>query len=515
MGVIQSNGTYHQIYHDWLPELEWHKHHASDWFRYFIWILLPLAFLSLAGFGVSWYLKRQVLLRTRQLTGELVVRRELEKKLRYKADFDDVTGLPSRAAFITKLDQRLKESQGWSPTVILFRLLNLEQLTSMFGYHFGHELLLEGFSRRLESMGFTEVSHFGSGVFAVVHQADMLPQKVFDYVSESFEIENFSISAQVVFGITEGRADGDRKSLSEAEELVRRAMTAYSAAARAASPWQVYSQGLEPDPRDLTLIEHFRRFGTRDMFLLYQPKLDLKSGYVHEAEALVRWQHPTLGLVSPGHFVTLLEQTGLINRLTYWVLEEAMLEVERCRRYDPGFSISVNVSARDFMDGFSLVDFILSKKSCWHPHGLCLELTETGVIQDHDQAKKVVTAIHEAQISSAIDDFGTGYSSLSYLSKFTVDEVKLDRSFICSMMESEKDRAIIASTIDLAHKMGLKVTAEGVEDIETLQALADMGCDTAQGYLISRPIPVTELYALMFKKHFTDVLTTTMGAEES
>ncbi|NIC04343.1 EAL domain-containing protein [Billgrantia bachuensis] len=506
LALIQAEGTYHDIYHEWIPELEWHKHRMSDWLRYFYWLLLPLSFATLLGFSLSWYLKRLVRFRTRRLYEELTAKRELEKELRYKADYDEVTGLPSRAAFIDNLGRLLEERSELAPTVILLRLLNLEQLTSLFGYHFGHELLLQEFSSRLESLGFAQISHFGSGVFAIVRKHEMSHEDIVVFVSESLEIGKLNISANVVMGISEGRAEVGHKSQSEAEELVRRAMTAYSAATKASEAWRVYTGGLEPDPNDLILVEDFRRFGTRDMYLLYQPKLDLTSGYIKEAEALVRWQHPTLGFVPPGHFIGLLEETGLIKQLTYWVLKESVAQIERCRSHDPDFSISVNVSARDLAEGYTLVDYILSLKQFWYPQGLCLEITETGVIQDHDHAQKVVSELHEANISCAIDDFGTGYASLSYLSKFSVDEVKLDRSFIANMMESEKDRAIIASTINLAHKMGLRVTAEGVEDEATLQALAKMGCDTAQGYLISRPIPEAELYRFMCRRHFVETL---------
>jgi EAL domain-containing protein (putative c-di-GMP-specific phosphodiesterase class I)/ABC-type amino acid transport substrate-binding protein/GGDEF domain-containing protein len=506
LAMVQADGTYHELYHEWLPELDWHKHSAYDWFKYSFWLLIPIIFIALFGSFFSWYLKRQVRFRTRRLAEELTARRRLEDELRKKADYDELTGLPSRAAFIDNLEHLLQEEPNWSPTVVLIRLLNLEQLTSMFGYHYGHKLLLQSFSCRLESIDFAHASHFGSGVFAVLRKHDMPHEEIVGSVSDSFRIGAFDISAHVVMGISEGRVEGEHKSPSEAEELVRRAMTAYSAAARSARLWHVYSADLEPDPDDLKLVEDFRRIGTRDMFLLYQPKLDLASGYIREAEALVRWQHPTLGMVSPGRFIGLLEETGLITRLTYWALEEAMKEVQRCRDTDPSFGVNVNVSARDLMEGDSLVNFIKNKKSLWFPHGLRLELTETGVIQDHDHAQKVVSALHESGIGCAVDDFGTGYASLSYLSKFSVDEVKLDRSFIYNMLYSERDQAIISSTINLAHKMGLKVTAEGVEDVETLQALAAMGCDTAQGYVIAKPIPAAELYKVMGKRYFVNEL---------
>ncbi|MDI5935169.1 putative bifunctional diguanylate cyclase/phosphodiesterase [Halomonas kalidii] len=502
LAMIQADGTYFDIYQQWLPELEWQKSGLTDSLRFFAWVVTPLFLLAFIGFSFSWYLKRQVSHRTRRLSEELDARRQLEETLRYQAEHDTLTGLPNRATFIDGLDRLLREERDWAPTVILLRLLNLEQLTCMFGYRFGHELLLQGFSHRLKMLDFAQVSHFGSGVFAILHKHDMPLEDIVELVSESFEINTIHIDAQVVMGISEGRATDDEKRPSEAEELVRRAMTAFSSAARAGKPSRIYNPELEPDPNDLILLRDFRRHGTRDMFLLYQPKLDLASGYIQEAEALVRWSHPQLGVVSPGHFIPLLEETGLITQVTYWVIEEAMREIERCRTHGAACCISVNISPRDLMEGYTLVDFIHGQTLPGRPNGLCLEITETGVINDQDHAQEVIAALHAANIRCAVDDFGTGYASLSYLSKFSVDEVKLDRSFISNMLENERHHAIIASTITLAHKLGLKVTAEGVEDVATLQALAEMGCDTAQGYVISRPITEPELHRLMGRRHF-------------
>ncbi len=226
---------------------------------------------------------------------------------------------------------------------------------------------------------------------------------------------------------------------------------------------------------------------------------------IREAEELIRWHHPRLGPIPPGHFIPLLEKTGLITRVTRWVIEEAIEELGRCRAHDGNFGISVNIAARDLVDEAKLVDFIRNKGASRSLRGLRLEITETGVIQDHDHTQRVIAMLREAGIHCAVDDFGTGYASLSYLSKFAIEEVKLDRSFIRNMLENSRDQAIIASTIELAHTLGLKVTAEGIEDRETLQALAEMGCDTAQGYVIARPIPATELYPMMGRRHFSSL----------
>ncbi|QHC50393.1 EAL domain-containing protein [Billgrantia tianxiuensis] len=504
LAVVMADGTFNDIYQQWRPELEWRKPSIIDSLRTFAWVFAILLLMALMGFSFSWYLKRQVSLRTRLLSQELKARSRLEEELRYQAEHDTLTGLPSRTTFIESLDRRLQEERDWDPTVILLRLLNIDQLTSMFGYHFGHEALLIGFSKHLESLNFAQVGHFGSGVFAILLKQDMCHEEIALLVNKSLTIDTISIDVHVAMGICEGRVKREGQTSSEAEELVRRAMTAYSSATETGRPWRTYNPDLEPDPNDLLLLQDFRRHGTRDMHLLYQPKLDLAGGYIKGAEALIRWEHPQLGNVSPAHFIPLLEETGLITRLTYWVIEEAMHAAERCRAYDKNFCISVNISSRDLMEGSTLVDFIKQREISEHKQALCLEITETGVIQDQGHAQKVIEELHEANISCAVDDFGTGYASLSYLSAFSVDEVKMDRSFISNMLENRRHRTIISSTISLAHELGLQVTAEGVEDTATLRKLAAMGCDTAQGYVISKPIAERELHQLIGRRHFSE-----------
>ncbi|MCE8014815.1 EAL domain-containing protein [Halomonas sp. MCCC 1A17488] len=506
LAVVMADGTFNDIYQQWRPELEWRKPNIIDSLRTYAWAVAVLLFMALLGFMFSWYLKRQVSLRTRLLSQELKARSRLEEELRYQAEHDTLTGLPSRTRFIESLDRRLQEQPNWEPTVILLRLLSLEQLTSMFGYRFGHELLLISFARHLESLDFAQVSHLGSGVFAILRQHDFSHDDLAQRVNDSLVVDTISIDVQVAMGICEGRTKRDECNGSEAEELVRRAMTAYSAAAGSGQAWRIYSPDLEPDPNDLILLRDFRRHGTRDMYLLYQPKLDLASGYVRGAEALVRWQHPQLGNVSPAHFIPLLEETGLITRLTYWVMEEAIQAVERCQEHDEDFSLSVNISSRDLMEGSTLIDFIKTRSFAYRKQALCLEITETGVIHDQRHAQKVIEQLHDENISCAVDDFGTGYASLSYLSAFSVDEVKLDRSFISNMLENRRHRTIIASTIALAHELGLKVTAEGVEDAATLRELAGLGCDMAQGYVISKPIAERDLHQLIGHRYFSETL---------
>lgn len=503
LAAMQADGTYFAVYQKWLPELEWRKPTIADHLNTLAWITTPILLSALLGFIVAWALKRQVARRTRQLTAELQSRRRLEKQLRDQAEYDAATGLPSRQAFINGLEHRLSEAPGWSPTLIHLRLQSLESVTSTFG-RTGHEKLLKDFSHHLERLDFPLVSHFGSGTFAIIAPEGLSPEDAHARLAVSFDIEGLNVDPGIVMGISIGRADDDNDSAAaHAEELLRRALTAFSSAYTKDSTWCVYTPELQPNPRNLILLHDFRQHGTRDMHLVYQPKLDLASGRIREAEALIRWQHPRLGFISPGHFIPLLEKAGMITRLTRWVIEEAIEELARCRTRDPDFVICINIAAQDLSDDAGLVDFLGDKRTLSRLQGLRLEITETGVIQDHDHTQRVIAALREDGIYCAVDDFGTGYASLSYLSRFAIEEVKLDRSFIRNMRENRRDYAIVASTIELAHTLGLTVTAEGIEDQATLKALAELGCDTAQGYVISHPIAAEEMYQ-MVGRHYLE-----------
>lgn len=492
-----ADGAYGEVYYRWKPELEREEATFSESLRKVTWVALPFSLMAIFGWCFSWYLKRVVASRTRQLTQELAERRKLQDELTWRAEHDCLTGLYSREKFIADLDVFLASENGRPSTVVLIRLLNLEQIILMFSYQAGHDLM-KRFGERLEAMDFRQVSHFGSGVFAAVLDQKIRYQNIVDHMTETFELDSISLDAQVVMGVSINQADG----LIDAEEMVRRTMTAFSAASKKGKTWLIYGPELEPDPNDLFLLQEFRRNSTRDMFLVYQPKLDLTTGYIQGAEALLRWNSPEQGVVSPERFIPLLEQSGLVTEVTHWVVEKAWCALDRLQVHERSFGISVNIAARDLMPGSGLVGLVEEMQSIRKSHRICLELTETSVIEDYSHAYDILDFLRSSNVSCAVDDFGTGYASLSYLSKLPIDEVKLDQVFIKDMMRNKQNYSIVASTISLAHKLNLTVTAEGVEDMETLKALSDMGCDTAQGYVISRPVPESKLVELLGRPIF-------------
>ncbi len=480
LAAMQADGTFFSIYQKWKKELEWQPQTLADHLRTVAWVLIPLALAGLAGLSLSWYLKRQVAKRTRQL--------------RHLAEHDMLTGLHSRQAFADCLEQRLVQESGQPPVVVFLRLKNLRSISSLFGRS-GYEKIIKDFAHRLQQLDFLEIAHSGIGYFILAARPGSDPAQIYDRLKVSCTIDGVDITPDVVMGVSTGPVAME-SSDPKAEEYIRQALTAYSAASHENQSWRIYTPQLEPTPDDLILLHDLHLHGTRDMHLVYQPKLDLVSGHIHEAEALIRWDHPKLGMVSPGKFIPMLEKSGLIRQVTRWVIEQAAQELTRCRQYEDQFRISVNITANDLADE-DLVDFIKKRLNPDIRKGLCFEVTETGIIHNSDHAREIISDLYEAGIHLAIDDFGTGHSCLTYLSRFDIDEVKLDRSFVKNILTSPRDYDIVDGMIKLSHNLGLTVTAEGMEDEATLNALAKMGCDTAQGYVIARPMPAVDMYPLI------------------
>jgi diguanylate cyclase len=248
-------------------------------------------------------------------------------------------------------------------------------------------------------------------------------------------------------------------------------------------------------PKRLALLGGLRLALERDQLLLhYQPKADLQSGDVRGVEALVRWRHPEHGLLGPGEFIPLAERTGLIHPLTKAVLDTALEQAARWRRAGHSLSVAVNVSTRCLLDP-TFPDQVAGQLADREvpPQLLVLEITESAVMADPARALEVLRGLHAIGVALAIDDFGTGYSSMAYLKELPVDELKIDRSFVSQMAASSRDAVIVRSTIDLGHNLGMRVVAEGVETRHAWEKLTALGCDTAQGYYLGRPMPAADL----------------------
>jgi EAL domain-containing protein (putative c-di-GMP-specific phosphodiesterase class I) len=253
-------------------------------------------------------------------------------------------------------------------------------------------------------------------------------------------------------------------------------------------------------PERLALASDLRRAVTTDneLVVYFQPQADLRTGHIVRAEALVRWQHPTRGLLTPDIFLPLAEHTGLMRPLTRTVLEASVRQCRAWRDAGMDVAVAVNVSGRDLLD-VTLPDEVADtlQRLGVPADRLELEITENTILTDPQRARSVLARLSDLGVSLAIDDFGAGYSSLGYLKRLPVDVLKIDRSFVMNMSSDENDAVIVRSTIDLGHNLGLRVVAEGVEDETAMRTLGELNCDTAQGYYLGRPVPAAGLLEIL------------------
>ncbi len=274
--------------------------------------------------------------------------------------------------------------------------------------------------------------------------------------------------------------------------LLRHADVAMYAAKEARSGCKIYAPALDRHSVErLSVIGDFRRaLEAGEIVVYYQPVVDVDGYRVHGAEGLIRWQHPEQGLLPPGAFIPAVEQTALIGPLTRYVLERCIAQCAEWRQAGKDLSVAVNLSVRNLLDRNLPADIELLLATYGLPaEALQLEITESMLMSDPERALATVTRLSALGARISVDDFGTGYSSLANLRRFPIDELKIDRSFVSPMLEDESDLIIVRSTINLGHDLGLRVIAEGVEDEQTLRRLARLGCDLAQGYHMSRPLP--------------------------
>ena len=294
---------------------------------------------------------------------------------------------------------------------------------------------------------------------------------------------------------------------SDAQTLVRNADIAMYVAKRNKTGFAIYDPNYDTSQQEhLSLLGELRRAVERDeLRLYYQPKVSLSSENVSAVEALLRWQHPQRGVVSPGLFIPFAEHTGYIKVLTRWVLREAIRQCGAWIKQGLRLQVSVNISARDLMNRElpDMISGMLAEHGVPASH-LCLEITESGFMDDPAHAQKVLERLSALGLKLSIDDYGTGYSSLSYIMKLPVQELKIDQSFIRHMVGDDDISTIVRSTIELGHNLGLKVVAEGVEDAAEWKMLQTLGCDDAQGFFMSPPLDPDSLAAWM-KKHQTPI----------
>ncbi|MDE3101760.1 MAG: EAL domain-containing protein [Chloroflexota bacterium] len=432
--------------------------------------------------------------------------RELVAELQVQALNDPLTSLPNRLLFQDRLRQQVYFSsrQAARFAVFVMDLDGFKEVNDTFGHQTGDRLLVTVGERLRTTLRESDtVARFGGDEFALLvptadseEKAVTAARRIQKALEAPFGLDGFLLNVEASIGITMFPEHGE-----DPQTLVKRADAAMYVAKRTKSGAAIYQPSEELEARDrLILMGEFRQAIERDELVLhYQPEVEPRSGEVLTVEALVRWRHPTRGMLSPDQFIPFAEQTGLIRPLTNHVIERAIRQVRSWRnRAGQPIRLAVNLSARDFQDPelAAHIETVLRRYEM-PAEQLKLEITETVVMADAARSLGTLTTLRGMGIQLSIDDFGTGYSSLSYLKRFPVDEIKIDRSFVTDIVADHGANAIVRATIELAHSLDRTVVAEGVEDQATMAALAGYGCDAVQGYYFTKPLAADDLSGLL------------------
>jgi diguanylate cyclase (GGDEF)-like protein len=445
---------------------------------------------------------------------DITQRKDVETRLAHLATHDALTGLPNRNLLEDRLTQAVVHAsrhQRAAGTLFL-DLDRFKVVNDSLGHNVGDELLRAVAERLLRCVreGDT-VARLGGDEFVVVlndlarpQDAALVARKILDSFVHPFHVDVPDVGAQEFFftasiGISLYPNDG-----SDLPLLLKHADTSmYRAKKRGGNCYQFFTAELDGQAqRRMGLERALHDALEKDQFLVYyQPQIDLTTGQVIGVEALLRWRHPSNGMIAPSEFIGLLEETGMIVPVGEWVLRAVGQQFQAWRKENiPPLRVAVNLSARQLSDELFLDRVVKALAATgMPPEYLMLEITESAVMQNVEQSLAILRKLNEQGIRLSIDDFGTGYSSLSHLKLFPVHEVKIDRSFVRDIPRDENDMAIALAVIALAHAMGLQVVAEGVETGEQLSFLQDHGCDAIQGYLVSHPLPGPELVDLLRK----------------
>jgi diguanylate cyclase (GGDEF)-like protein len=485
------------------------------------WVALSMMLLvmMIAATLYTFYLNRRLVSSEQLLRDENRERREAEEalgrygdeleerirsrtaELEYLAHYDDLTGLPNRNLLFDRLDQVIGESQKDSSTFALMMvgLDRIREINNTLGHYFGDMILQQAADVLIKGVTEAEVvARSGDDVFVIVltrcdqAHAEEVAHQVHDALDRTFYLDGHPLHMKAQLGLTLFPEHG-----IDADTLMRHADVALHSVRRTRMEFSVYDPSLNKHGlRDLKLLGDLRAaLSSEDQLMLhFQPKVSLRERRLIAVECLIRWNHPQMGLVSPELFVPLAEKTGLIRPLTLWVLNAAFNQVSRWQEMGLNIVSAINLSAWNLQDRH-LLGQIRELIEAWNvkPSRIEMEVTESAMMDDPERVLSLLHELSDMGIRLSIDDFGTGYSSMSYLKRLPVDEVKIDKSFVLNLDTNAEDRAIVKATIDLAHSLGMEVIAEGVDSQETIDLLIEMGCDTAQGFYISRPQSALDL----------------------
>ncbi len=427
--------------------------------------------------------------------------------LAFQARYDSLTTLPNRAVLHAEFGERVARAPGAVTALMLLDLDRFKEVNDTLGHHVGDMLLTQIGPRIEQGLAGRQalVCRLGGDEFAILltsaasrDEAADLARRVSESLRQPFLIQGVALQIGASIGVTFHPEHG-----ANSHDLLRAADVAMYQAKKLGTGVVVYDRSFDTySPEKLALateLAHAVEGG--ELVLHYQPKLDLVSRRVTGFEALVRWRNPRLGLLYPASFVHLAEMNEVVHPFTHAILNLALADKLRLRALGYLQPVAINLSARNLLDS----RFALHLREAIDRHGVPygeieLELTETALMQDPDSSTAILRGLADLGIAIAVDDFGTGYSSLAYLRRLPLKALKIDRSFVTSMRENTQDAIIVRSTVALAHNLGLGVIAEGVEDARTLEALREIGCDQAQGYYLSRPLPLDELIAWLHQE---------------
>lgn len=442
---------------------------------------------------------------------DITTRRANEARIQQLAYYDALTGLPNRTLFIDRLEQEIKKSyrNNSHMSLMFIDLDRFKEINDTLGHYIGDQLLVE-VAKRLKSCvrESDTVARLGGDEFTIistdlleVSAEELIVQNILAVLARPFTLNNETVYLSASIGITVYPNDG-----VTSEELLKNADQSMYAAKRAGrNRYHYFTASMQDHANSrLRLVTDLHNaIKNKEFYLMYQPIVNLITGEVKKAEALIRWQHPTKGLISPLEFIAVAEEVGLIVDIGQWVFEEAVQQISRLQQlgvYD--FQISINKSPVQFSAAND-------HHHAWFNHlaamgltgdNICVEITEGLLLDASKGIKEKLQAFRDAGIQVSLDDFGTGYSSLSYLNQYAIDYIKIDRSFVINLSQNTSDFALCEAIIAMAHKLNMKVVAEGIETELQKNLLMQAGCDFAQGYYLSKPLSTTDFEAYLTGK---------------